>query len=81
MKIEKLTVGQYLGWVFASAVFGICVIYVGVVSGVLSSDDWYVPAVILAIGWGIGTMLMRLYIQDKDPTSFRSILGIQRKKD
>lgn len=79
MRINKLSTGQRLGWYFSSAVYGLCLVAIGT-----GADAFGGPAPILAIAvflvsWLVGVFGLRLYLQDKDPTSFRSILGLDKK--
>jgi hypothetical protein len=80
MRMTPLSFGQQLGWYFSSAVYGLCLIAIG-----FSADAFSGPVPEFAIGvffacWMVGVVGMRLYLQDKDPTSFRSILGLRDRK-
>jgi hypothetical protein len=35
---------------------------------------------IFGLAWVAGLVLLRVYIQDKDPTDFRDIVGLRKKK-
>ncbi len=79
MRITKLSFGQQLGWYFSSIVYGLCVLAIG-----FSADAYRGLAPAFAHGvffavWIAGVLGLRLYVQDKDPTSIRSILGLEEK--
>ncbi len=79
-RLSELSVGQYLGWIWASAVYGLCVLYVASKSGSLESPDHLVPTAIFIFCWLAGVGLLRIYVQDKDPMDFKDLLGLKRKK-
>jgi hypothetical protein len=79
MRFKPLNLGQSLGWAIASLVFGVCqvVVYFALGPGASGDSDAVSVGVFFAI-WLVVTLLVRLYIQDKDPTNFYSILGIKQ---
>jgi hypothetical protein len=80
MRIHTLTLGQRLGWCFSSLVYGICLIAIGFSAGVFGGVDAWFAVAVFSVAWIIGVLGLRLYVQDKDPTSFRSILAIDRDR-
>lgn len=79
MKFRKMTSGQRLGWYFASTVYGLCVLAIGIQSGFLFDENIFVEAALVFIlFWLVGVIGLRLYVQDVDPTSFRSIMGLKK---
>ncbi len=79
-KLQELSVGQYLGWVFVSALFGLFMVYMANTSGALDSSDRLVPIAIFVFWWLVVVGLTRIYVQDKDPTDFKDLLGLKNKK-
>ncbi|HRK57670.1 MAG TPA: hypothetical protein PLQ67_09140 [Burkholderiaceae bacterium] len=79
IKFTELSMAQYLGWVWASLVYGVFVVGIGIVLGIFASPDWWFPMLVLFLCWLAGVGLLRVYIQDKDPADFKSILGLRRK--
>ena len=79
MRITKLSLGHQLGWYFSSIVCGLCVLAIG-----FCADAFSGPAPGFALGvffavWIAGVLGLRLYVEDKDPTAIRSILGLEEK--
>jgi hypothetical protein len=78
MRLSKLSFGQRLGWYFASFVYGVCVIAVGFTHRVFEGPTPGFAIGIFIISWLVGVLCLRIYLQDKDPTSFTSILGVDK---
>lgn len=77
MRLKKLSDEQRKGWYIAGTVYGVCVLLVGHQAGALTGAvEW----LIFGLAWVAGVALLRVYIQDKDPTDFRDIVGLRRKK-
>ncbi len=79
-KLQKLSRDQRLGWMGMSATCGVCFFYFAIGSDHLDSPDLWVPIVVFTFCWLIMIGVFRLYIQDKDPLNFWSLLGFKRKK-
>jgi hypothetical protein len=77
MKLKVLSQEQRNAWYIAGTVYGACILFFGHQADALTGwGEW----VIFGIAWVAGVVLLRIFIQDKDPTDFRSSLGIKRKK-
>jgi hypothetical protein len=75
VKLIKLSKAQTLGWCFASAVYGVFLLAIGFKEGVLiGAVEWFV----FGCAWLIPVILLRKYIQGKDPMDIRSLLGLPR---
>lgn len=77
MKLKELSQAQRRGWYIAGTVYGACILFVGHQAGALTG---FVEWLIFGLAWAAGLILLRVYIQDKDPTDFWDIVGIRRKK-
>lgn len=77
MKLRRLSDEQRKGGYIAGTVYGFCVLLVAHHAGALTGAvEW----LIFGIAWVAGVALLRVYIQDKDPTDVRDLLGLRRKK-
>lgn len=83
MKLRKLNAAQSMGWGTSSMIYGTGLIVVfftigpgGTAAGA-SSYDWVAVAVFGA-AWLVGVAGLRYYLQDKDPASFHSLLGLDK---
>lgn len=79
MSINKLSIGQRLGWYFSSAVYGLCLVAIGTAADAFGGPAPIFAIAVFLVAWLVGVFGLRLYLQDKDPTSFRSILGLDKK--
>jgi hypothetical protein len=80
LELKQLSFGQRIGWYFSSLVYGACIAAIAAQSKVLSDTVDAVPYLVFLACWLIGVGLLRIYLQDKDPTSFRSIMGFRNDK-
>lgn len=82
--LKPLSPGQRLGWYFASLIYGICVVAIAHGSldelDVLWDEEPWVIVAVHALAWLVGVVLLRVYVQDKDPTDFVDIVGLKRKR-
>lgn len=79
--LKKLSLVQSVGWAWSAFVFGLCLIGVFFGLGPGSWGSYGIVEVGVFIGvWLFGTFGIRLYIQDKDPTNLRELLGLKPKK-
>jgi hypothetical protein len=76
IKFKPLSRSQKIGWVVTSFVYGLCVVAIGI-SEPLSTSWGESHFVGLLVCWLIGVALLRVYLQDKDVTSFRSLTGLR----
>jgi hypothetical protein len=83
MKLSPITLGQRLGWYWASIVYGICVVIIASSShdslSVLWEFEPLVPYGVFVAMWLVGVGLMRIYLQDKDPTDIAHLLGLKKR--
>lgn len=77
LALKKLSTAQTLGWIFSSFAFGIALIAIVISTGTKIARGDAGAAVSLLVVWLIGTFFLRIYFQDKDPTSLKSILGMR----
>ena len=77
MRFKELSDEQRKGWYIAGTIYGACILFVGYQAGAFTGVvEW----LIFGLAWVAGLALLRLYIQDKDPTDFLDILGLRKKK-
>ena len=85
MRLNKIDARQTIGWGFASFIFGLCLVAVffSIGPGGSRNGGIYGPLdLIVFLGvWIFGIFAIRLYIQDKDPLDFNSLLGLGAKLD
>ena len=82
---KPLSRGQQWGVYFAAIVYGLLIV---VLSRALSPSLFaeldhtgsLVAAAILFVAWLVGVIAIRLYSQDKDPTDFKSLMGISQSR-
>jgi hypothetical protein len=79
VRITKLSTVQRLGWYFSSAVYGLCLVAIGTGAEASGGPAPVFSIAVFLVSWLVGVFGLRLYLQDKDPTSFRSILGLDQK--
>jgi hypothetical protein len=83
--LKPLSVGQRLGWYLASLIHGACVVAIAHGSlddlDVLWAEEPWVIMAVHAFSWLVGVALLRVYVQDKDPTDFFDIIGLKRRSD
>lgn len=77
-----MTSTQRLGWAFASLVYGVTMIVVASRLGVpiwsYEGEAFVFAVAVLAACWLVGVVLMRIYLQDKDPMDLRDLFGMRR---
>jgi hypothetical protein len=78
VRLTRLSLGQRLGWYFASVGYGVCIAAIGVSADVFSGPAPEFAFAVFFVFWIVGVIGLRFYVQDKDPTSFRSILGLSQ---
>lgn len=77
MRFKELSDEQRKGWYIAGTIYGASILFVGHQAGALTGVvEW----LIFGLAWVAGLALLRVYIQDKDPTDFWDILGLRKKK-
>lgn len=80
---KPLTSTQRLGWAFASLTYGVTMIVVASQLGVpiwsYEGDAFVFGVVVQAACWLVGVVLMRVYLQDKDPTDLRDLFAMRRR--
>ena len=77
MKLRRLSDEQRKGGYIAGTVYGFCVLLVAHHVGALTGAvEW----LIFGLAWIAGVALLRVYIQDRDPTDVRHLLGLRQKK-
>ena len=86
MRLKEIDARQTIGWGFASFTFGLCLVAVFFTIGPGGSDHnggIYGPLDLMVFFgvWIFGIFALRLYIQDKDPLDFNSLLGLGAKLD
>lgn len=83
MKIKPLTTAQRHGWYFSSFIYGIFVFAIPGWDGIYLNAhgiELFVICGILGLCWIVGVLGLRLYVQDKDPNNFQSLLGLRKSK-
>jgi hypothetical protein len=80
MKLLVLSKLQRIGWYSASVVFGLGVILTGIDFDLFIAPQasWETNCVPLFC-WLAVVFLLRIYIQDKDPNNWASLLGLKEK--
>jgi hypothetical protein len=75
--------GQRLGWYWASIVYGVCVAVIASTSrdslSVLWDSQPWIPYGVFAFMWLVGVGLLRVYLQDKNPTDISDLLGLKNR--
>lgn len=79
-KLQKLSLEQYSGWLWASFVYGICIVLIAIQSGYFDSSDQMFPIGVFIFCWLVGVLLVRIYIQNKDPTDLKDLLRLKKKR-
>lgn len=79
-KFKSLNGTQQVAWYSASLTLGLTLVLVGAFNSAFTGPSFAFPFFVFCLSWLIGVVLLRRYIQDVDPTSLRSILGLQRRK-
>lgn len=77
MKLRRLSDEQRKGGYIAGTVHGVCVLLVAHQARALTGAvEW----LIFGLAWIAGVALLRVYIQDRDPTDVRHLLSLRQKK-
>ena len=83
MKLKPLTFWQRLGWYWSSTVYGVCVGLIASTSrddlSVLWEFEPWVPCGTFALMWVAGFGLLRVHLQDRNPTDFADLLGLKKR--
>jgi hypothetical protein len=84
MRPRPITLGQRLGWYWASIVYGICVALIASSSrddlSVLWESEPWVPRSTFILMWLVGVGLLRIYLQGKNPTDLADLFGLKKSR-